>query len=171
MSTNNAGTVGLGNLGVAQQGAVWEFPSVGSCVAVCVLDPEARVAGVAHAMLPNSRGNTATELPAKYVDQAIAALLDRLIANGADPSRMLAAYCGCADLLTGPQPYLPLSIGSCNGSAVRTGLEHSGIRCMGSHVGGHHRRSVRFDSHTGEVRVKAGLRPEVVICNLLEEAA
>src|ERR1017187_6142601 len=53
-------------------------PGLGSCLAVCALDPITNVAGVAHLMLPKAPENVVETIAAKFVDSGLSALLVRL---------------------------------------------------------------------------------------------
>ena len=54
---------------------------LGSCVAITLYDPEEKIGGLAHAMLPKNRGST--KQPGKYVDTAVDKLVEKLEERGA----------------------------------------------------------------------------------------
>ena len=70
---------------------------LGSCVAVCITDPKARVGGMNHYLLPG--GSVATEPATRYGKAAISALMEEMIRLGASPSRMSAQIVGGAAVL------------------------------------------------------------------------
>ncbi len=69
---------------------------LGSCVAVCLWDPEAGVGGVNHYLLPQGIGRGMSAL--RYGSLAIPELIRRVLAIGALPSRMRAKVFGGACL-------------------------------------------------------------------------
>ena len=73
---------------------------LGSCVGVVLYDRAGRVGGLAHIVLPNSRG--AVDHPGKYADTAIPGLiadLDRAL-RGKSAGRLVAKLTGGASMFT-----------------------------------------------------------------------
>ena len=70
-------TVSIGELAVSRAADdVLVAYGLGSCVAVCLYDPVARVAGMLHALLPNvPDGNRANGNASKFADQGVPLLL------------------------------------------------------------------------------------------------
>lgn len=75
---------------------------LGSCVAVCLHDPRARVGGMNHFLLPASRG-TAREAPdaARYGVHAMEVLINQVIKLGAMRTRLIAKVFGGAAVISG----------------------------------------------------------------------
>lgn len=122
---------------------------VGSCIAVVLCDPHAKVGGMAHIMLP-----TATEPDGsrgKYADTGIDWLLDEVLQAGAMRSRLVAKLAGGAAVLG---PKVSLDIGRRNIEAVQERITKHGIPVAGSDLGGKHGRTILFDPSTGTVRIK-----------------
>src|SRR5437867_3655500 len=69
---------------------------LGSCIGVCLYDPQARVAGMAHIVLPDSTGHETN--PCKFADTAIPLLCQEMERSGASSSRLRAALAGGAQL-------------------------------------------------------------------------
>lgn len=64
---------------------------LGSCVAVCLFDAQARVGGLNHFMLPNLQRSANSEVDALLAgDYAMEALLNALLAQGAKKPRIQA---------------------------------------------------------------------------------
>jgi chemotaxis protein CheD len=127
---------------------------LGSCVGVILHDRGARVGGIAHVVLPDSRG--ATDFPGKYADTAIPALLAQL-KKLHPPARPLAKLIGGASMFgsstrTGPQPS-SLAIGQSNGDAAEAILARLGIVVIARDLGGEAGRRVTLDLATGIVSV------------------
>jgi chemotaxis protein CheD len=124
---------------------------LGSCVGVILRDPDRRLSGLAHIMLPaQHRGDTVV---GKYADTAIPALLARLLANGGRQSSLQA-------LLVGGSQMFPMgnakiaSIGDQNVEASRRILHERCIPIVYEDTGGMAGRSVTYDNATGKVSVR-----------------
>ena len=128
---------------------------LGSCVAVILYDPETRVGGMAHVLLPSPGvgRKKAEDLPGRYAPTAVAALVSRMRALGAQPGRLYARLVGGASMFAGLQPPGTIQMGERNVLAVREALHKIGIRLAGEIVGGDFGRSVELDTATGRVTV------------------
>lgn len=124
---------------------------LGSCAGVVLYDRQARVGGVAHVVLPDSRGST--DLPGKYADTAIPALLEDLecLAGRRLRPRLTAKLFGGASMFQGRGP---LEIGRMNLEAVESILAGLGIPIIARDTGGESGRRLTFDIATGIVAVK-----------------
>jgi chemotaxis protein CheD len=151
--------VGLGQLHVAREGELVAY-SLGSCVAICLFDPVARVAGMAHVVLPAAPPRFDGSLPGKFADTAVPALLDALRACGAVPLRLRCHLVGGAAVLALAGGVLP-DIGARNVEAARAALARARIAILGEATGGHQGRTVRLEAATGRVRVRSVHGPEV----------
>ncbi len=123
---------------------------LGSCVAVCLWDPQLRIGGVNHYMLPYETGRT-TGSP-RFGDVAIRQLLTRLVALGARPAVLEATIVGGACVMEvfrrgGDH------IGLRNAELAERTLAANGIRVVRREVGGNRGRKLIFETATGEARV------------------
>ena len=92
-------TVGISDLNVAKAPDVLVTYALGSCVGICLYDSFTRVAGLSHIMLPSSTLSRDKSQPARYADTAIPLLIQRMVAAGANKSRLRAKICGrCKDV-------------------------------------------------------------------------
>jgi chemotaxis protein CheD len=124
---------------------------LGSCVGIILRDPERRVSGLAHVMLPvRHRDDGAT---GKYADTAIPALLARMTGGGSRRSSLQAFLIGGAQMFPMGNAQLA-SIGDQNVQAARRILAESRIPIVFEDTGGKVGRTVLFDNATGEVSVK-----------------
>jgi chemotaxis protein CheD len=74
---------------------------LGSCVAICLYDPVARVGGILHALLPTPTTESRVDgRPTKYVDRGTRLLLESLAKHGAKRYRLIAYLCGGAKMVT-----------------------------------------------------------------------
>ncbi|MEW5961130.1 MAG: chemotaxis protein CheD [Chloroflexota bacterium] len=128
---------------------------LGSCVAVCLYDPTAGIGGMLHALLPIApNGNINENTPAKFVDQGVDLLIDSLLKRGANRTRLVAQFCGGAQMLAMPGVNNSLNIGQRNVQQVEASLQAAGLRIRAQDTGGHAGRTVKFYLVNGQVTVK-----------------
>ena len=124
---------------------------LGSCAGVVIYDRAARLGGVAHIVLPSSRGSS--EHLGKFADTAIPAMLadlDRLRGRKAE-GRLVAKVVGGASMFqSGPA----LNIGRWNQDAVEEVLAGLGIPVLARDVGGDTGRRLTFDLNSGIVTIR-----------------
>ena len=129
---------------------------VGSCVAICLYDQEARLGGMLHALLPTAPNDKARSQPAKFVDQGLPMLIDALQKLGGEPSQFVAQLCGGAQVLDAPGfDNKLLTIGERNVRAAEKGLEAAGVRQNGRATGGTVGRTVRLYIADGQVTLRS----------------
>jgi chemotaxis protein CheD len=137
---------------------------LGSCVAVAIFDPVIRVGGLAHVMLPESRGREPETMPGKFADTAVPRLVEQLIELGARQKRLRCKLAGGAQMFEIPGaksrdgvyacgPYT--HIGERNVEAVKLALEEMKIPVVSEDTGGRHGRTVRFDTWSGSLEVSS----------------
>lgn len=145
--------VAMGELEVSADSGVTLSTFVGSCVALCLYDPAARIGGMAHIMLPegNSEGNNTNE--AKYANQAFENTLKMMTAKGALQRRMVAKIAGGAKVFSHDGAESMFNIGARNAEAVRRLLEKSEIKLLAEDIGSSTGRWVKLDIGTGRVLV------------------
>jgi chemotaxis protein CheD len=124
---------------------------LGSCVGIILRDPEKRVSGLAHIMLPERRRDD--EATGKYADSAVPALLARVTGSGGRHGALQAMLIGGAQMFPMGNSTLA-SIGDQNVIAARKALKESRIPIIFEEIGGKAGRSVLFDNATGQVSVK-----------------
>ncbi len=142
--------VGIGEFRVAK-GAILKTIGLGSCVALALYDPSQRIGGLAHVMLPKS--NNGTVRSAKYADQAVEMMLERMEMLGSDRSRVIAKIAGGAQVFKHMTMDV-LKIGDRNVEAIRQTLRDFGIRLVSEDVGGNQGRTVYFFTTDGRMLVK-----------------
>ena len=139
--------VGVGDLAVATEGETLTTSGLGSCVAVALVDDDAGVRGLLHAMLPASdEARTPGARRGKYVDAGIDELVDRLVAADAAPGRLEARVAGGAEMLN-----LTDAVGPRNVEQVERCLSTAGIPIVASDVGDGVGRTVQFVAGGGLV--------------------
>lgn len=125
---------------------------LGSCLGVVLYDRLEKFGGVAHVVLPDSRG--ATDQPGKFADTAVPGLvkdLERLAGRPIRP-RLTAKIFGGASMFqtTGNG----MDIGRQNQEAVEKALTSLGISVVARDLGGTAGRRLTFFTATGVVSVK-----------------
>jgi chemotaxis protein CheD len=126
---------------------------LGSCVAVCMRDPVARVAGMNHFLLPqdnNSHDNLLSD-SARYGVYAMEILINHLIKLGARRERLEAKVFGGGNVLNG---FVSVNIGERNAIFVQDYLRTEQIPILASDLLDIFARKVYFFPETGKVLVK-----------------
>jgi chemotaxis protein CheD len=144
-------SVGIGEYRVVKSPAVLVSLGLGSCVGVALYDPERKIGGLAHVMLPSSNGTEKIANPGKYADQAIRLMLEEMIKHGASRSRIVAKIAGGATMFKNSKN----SIGERNVESVREILKKEGIKIVGEDTGKNYGRSIEFDIETGLLHVRS----------------
>jgi len=129
---------------------------LGSCIGVCVYDSRARVAGLAHVMLPDSTATRGTDrvVEGKFADTAVPVLVQRVEALGGRRANLRAAIAGGAQVFSFASSSPALAIGSRNAEAVVGALRSAGIPLLAQDCGGSVGRTVTLDVASGLVRVR-----------------
>lgn len=122
---------------------------LGSCVAVCVWDPDLRVGGINHFLLPEGVPSSP-----RFGDSAVRLLVERVLELGARRSRLRAKIFGGACVLEAfRNDSHPL--GARNVEVARERLRAEQIPVVGEDVGGDLGRKLVFDVQTGSAWVRA----------------
>jgi len=130
--------LGLGELrvGTYPMGTI----GLGSCVALILHDQRRSLAGLAHIMLPESRGKT--DRPGKFADTATSVLLEELENLGGVKCSITAIVVGGASMFEFSAN--SLNIGDRNIAAVKDRLEEQRIKIEYEETGGKVGRSVYY---------------------------
>lgn len=124
---------------------------LGSCVAVCLLDPGTSVGGMNHFMLPSQPKATDADpyQAARYGVGAMELLINRMLHLGAVRSRMVAKVFGGGQVLA-----MVSDVGQRNSDFIREFLRVEKIPRLAEDLGGSHPLKVYFFPATGQVLVK-----------------
>lgn len=117
---------------------------LGSCVAVCLWDANASLAGINHYLLPSDPVRGHSDL--RYGNIAIERLIEEMVSAGAKKASLVAKLVGGASIL-GSASSTRLSIGDQNVAVARGALEKHGIPINAEQTGGLRGRKLLF--HTG----------------------
>jgi chemotaxis receptor (MCP) glutamine deamidase CheD len=123
---------------------------LGSCIAVCLWDPEGQIGGMNHFLLPTGEG--AAHESARFGVHAMDRLIGAMMKLGADRRRVVAKVFGGAHVLDVVES--PLGVPQRNVAFIREFLDHDGIPMVAEDLGGRQPRDVRFFTASGRVRLR-----------------
>ncbi len=155
--------VGISELRVARAPAELATFGLGSCLGIVLYDPEQRLGGLAHTLLPAPRAGREEERRSKFVNTAIGQMVEQLEELGAVRGRLWAKVVGGANMFESLNPTPDEGIGARNARSAREVLTAMGIPLLAEDVGGSHGRTVFFDLASGEVRVRTVRGGEKVV--------
>lgn len=139
---------------VADESEILVTLGLGSCVAILLHDPVARIGGLAHVLLPMPEAATEPENPAKFASTAVRHLVELMRPMGAEHGRLTGRLVGGASMFaTLMSQGGRLHTGERNVRAAREALSAERIPLHGEEVGREHGRSVYFHPASGRVRV------------------
>lgn len=151
----NSGTkiVGMADFNTARDEGVLVTLGLGSCVGIALYDPIVKIAGLAHAMLPDSKEIKNNSNIAKFVDLSIIKLTKDMIGEGAQQSRIVAKLAGGAQMFNfGNEPNM--SIGDRNVKSAEYMLKRLGIRLAKKDVGKNFGRTIELHASSGKLVIK-----------------
>ena len=135
---------------IANSGDVIVTHALGSCIGVFIYDPEEKIGGLLHAMLPLSTVNPAkaADNPCMFIDTGLPVLLEAFYQMGGQKSRMVVKAAGCGNVLGKNEMF---EIGARNHKVLKEILMDSGLELESEDFGGTENRTVHFDLSTGQV--------------------
>jgi chemotaxis protein CheD len=145
--------------------SVFTALGLGSCIGLCAYDPIAKVAAMAHVVLPSAIGN-GNGLPAKSADAAVPNLIAAMVKLGAAERRIKVAIAGGAQIFAFRNADMHMDVGTRNSDAVTNLLASRKINLIASDVGGGSGRTVKLYVDTGIVGVRVAGKPEYVLAKL-----
>jgi chemotaxis protein CheD len=141
---------------------------LGSCVSVCLHDPENKIGGMNHFMLPGkiSKNDIFADDNARYGIAAINRIVTEIISRGASRKHLTAKIFGGGNIInflniSGKQSLIP----SDNVRVAKLFMEIEDIPILGLDVGENFTRKIIFDVSTGKVylrKIKGGTVNEIV---------
>ena len=138
---------------------------LGSCVGIAIRDPQTKIGGLAHIMLPDSTAIRNSQLNiAKFADTGIEELVKQMEKLGAKRTRMVAKIAGGATMFTFQgSNSLAGQVGERNSNAAKKKLKELNIPILAEDIGANYGRTVTFYPETGEFHIRAVGKPETVI--------
>jgi len=150
----NTTYVGIGEYTVSKTTQI-KTMALGSCVAVILLDPKNRAAGLLHVALPDSSLNPkkAEAKPGMFADSGIPKLLEEMQQLACNGQRdFIVKLAGGASMMASNRIF---NIGQRNILAVREHLRRYHLGVGAEDVGGTISRTVTVDIVTGKVRISS----------------
>jgi chemotaxis protein CheD len=117
--------------------------TLGSCVAIALINRKTGVCGLAHCLLPRAPAEVAGD-DARFVDRAIANLM-RAVGVEESSRRGISAYLGGGARMIADKDQSRTSVGEMNVAAAKTALDEHHIRFKVLEVGGNHAHMVVVD--------------------------
>ncbi len=155
--------VGMADLNICKSPDMITTLGLGSCVGITLYDPVTKIGGLAHVMLPDStqiRNNTNI---AKFADTGIDELLKRVVAAGANKSRLVAKIAGGAKMFAVSGTSDMGRIGDRNAEAARAKLKQLGIKLLVDETGLNFGRTIELYCENGDLHIKAVGKPEKIV--------
>jgi chemotaxis protein CheD len=128
---------------------------LGSCVAITLYDPQARVGGLAHVLLPSEAMSRDRSNPAKFPTTAVPLVLEEMRKLGARVERVRAKIVGGASMFGNLLPNGGINIGERNVIAVREVLAGANVPIVAEDTGSDYGRSVFLHLEDGRVEVRS----------------
>lgn len=147
--------VGMADLNICKSPDMITTLGLGSCIGIALYDPITKIGGLAHIMLPDStqmRNNTNI---AKFADTGIEELVKRMVAAGANKSRLVAKIAGGAKMFEVSGLSAIGNVGERNALASKEKLKQLGIPLKAEDTGLNYGRTVELYTETGEFRIKS----------------
>jgi chemotaxis protein CheD len=139
----------MGALGVAQGEQVLRT-LLGSCLGLALYDRRLKLGGMAHIVLPKAPAGPC-ELPGKFVDTAVPALMRKLEAlSDGTALKLWAKIAGGANMFSSPTTN---TIGEQNIAAMERLLQELRVPVIARHLGGECGRRMALDTATGAVTI------------------
>lgn len=127
---------------------------LGSCIGISLYDPQAKVGGLLHIMLPDSTQARPTDNPAKFADTGLPLMLGDVLQLGASRSRLVAKIAGGSQMFAFANATDIMRVGARNAEAAKKVLRSLNIRLIAEDTGGTYGRTVQINLETGIYKVK-----------------
>ena len=153
--------VGMADLKICKAPDAVTTLGLGSCIGIAIRDPQTKIGGLAHIMLPDSTQIKSQILNVpKFADTGTKELVNQLVKAGAGRARLVAKIAGGAQMFsfqgTGNDM---MAVGERNAQAVRKVLAELRIPILSEDCGLNYGRTVEFFPETGDYVIKAVGKP------------
>ena len=146
--------VGMADYKVGSAPATIISYGLGSCIGISIYDPQTKIGGLLHIMLPDSTQSRPSENPAKFADTGIPLMLADILQLGASRSRLVAKLAGGAQMFAFANATDIMRVGARNAAAAKKILQDLRIPVLAEDTGGTYGRTVQIDLATGIHKVK-----------------
>ncbi len=146
--------VGMAELKIATAPNKLLTAGLGSCIGICVCSPAHQFGALAHIMLPSSTQSKKAHNKAKFADTAVDLIMEEMIKNGVNVSKLYAKIAGGAQMFKFVGESSIMNIGQRNALAVEEHLKRIGIKIAARDTGGNFGRTIVFDPKTGDLKIR-----------------
>jgi chemotaxis protein CheD len=136
-----------GEVKASKEKIIFKSSAIGSCVVIASYDKKLLVGAMAHVMLPGVSPEKSKTPKTRYAQNAIEEMIERMISLGADIENIEVCVVGGSNVLKRKDD----KICQANINSVLKILNEKNIKIKAKSVGGTERRSVLFDTKTGNV--------------------
>lgn len=147
--------VGMADLNVCVSPDSITTLGLGSCVGIALRDPVTKIGGLAHVMLPDSTSIRNNSNIPKFADTGIEELVKRVVAKGANRSRLVAKIAGGAQMFAFQSKSDMVRVGDRNVEATKKKLAELKIPILAQDTGKNYGRTVIFYPETGDFVIRA----------------
>lgn len=151
--------VGIADMKMGRNGEKIITYALGSCIGICLYEPQLKLAALVHIMLPLNM-ETGRKNTFKYADTGIRAALRDMELKGARRTAITAKIAGGARMFEVSGGSLG-NIGQRNAESVHQILKMEKVPLLWEDVGGTIARTMEFDSATGTGVIRSYGRPEI----------
>ncbi len=155
--------VGMAELDICKSPDGVSTLGLGSCVGVAIRDPNTKIGGLVHIMLPDSSKIRNNENAAKFADTGIDALVDEIVKKGGNRSALVAKIAGGAQMFNFQSTLPTMRVGDRNVEACKNKLKQIGISLLAEDTGENYGRTVIFYPEDGKYVIRAVGKPETFI--------
>ena len=151
----NVVKVGMADLKVAKAPDSLITLGLGSCIGLTLYDPQTKIGGMVHYMLPDSTKLKNNSNIAKFGDTGIKELYRQMIAKGASPRRMVAKIAGGAKMFEVSGMSSIGNVGERNAEQAKIVLKELRIPLIAEDTGLNYGRTVELFCDDGRFFIKA----------------
>jgi len=148
-------TIAVGDMKTGEKEDLLVTHALGSCLGLMVYDPQEKIGGLLHAMLPLSKINRdkAQANPYMFVDTGVPTLFKTLYEMGAKKSRLIVKAAGCGNPMGRNEMF---KIGERNYTVLKKLLWKNNILLEAEDIGGTKSRTVNFNISNGITVISSG---------------
>lgn len=147
--------VGMADLKMCKAPDAVTTLGLGSCVGIAIRDPQTKIGGLAHIMLPDSSLFQNNSNIPKFADTGAKELVRQIVAAGGNRNRLVAKIAGGAQMFAFSGNNDMTTVGDRNVEAVKKVLAELKIPILASDTGLNFGRTVEFYPETGDYIIKA----------------
>lgn len=147
--------VGMADLKVGRAPDVLTTLGLGSCIGLTLYDPVTKIGGLVHYMLPDSTKLKNNTNIAKFGDTGIRELYRQVLAQGANPRRLVSKIAGGASMFEMSGLSSVGNVGERNAEEAKLMLKELKVPLIAEDTGLNYGRTVELNCETGEYVIKA----------------